>query len=99
MQLMIWKKLNMQFKANTMSSLIIPRVDAVKEVGYSSIIGQILNPKKKQTQLEPSVFNESSNEEDDGKADVNQMLQREVANSEEGHQTGTAKEDKKPYSL
>ena len=42
-----------QLKANTMSSFTTPQVDAVMEVGCSSTIGQTLNSKNKQIQLEP----------------------------------------------
>ena len=70
-----------------MSSLTTTWVDAVKEVGCSSTIGQILNPKKKQKQLEPSVFGESSVEEHDDKAGINQMLQREVTQERNTKQT------------
>ena len=66
-----------QLKANT-SSLTTSQVDAVKEVGCSLTISQTLNPKQKQTQLEPSAFSESSDKEDGGRAGINQTLQREV---------------------
>ena len=56
-----------QIKAN-ISSLTTPQVDAVKKVGCSSTIGQTLNPKKKETQLEPSIFGDSLDEEDVGRA-------------------------------
>ena len=48
----------------------------VKEIGCSSTIGQTLKPKKKQTQLEPSVFGESLDDSD--KAGINKMLWRET---------------------
>ena len=50
----------------------------MKEVGCLLTISQTLNPKQKQTQSEPAVFGESSDEEDGGRAGTNQMLQREV---------------------
>ena len=61
------EKLHWQFEANTTSSLTTPQVDVVKEVGCSLTIDQTLNPKRK-------VFSKSSDEEDDGKAGINQML-------------------------
>ena len=36
-----------------------------------------------QTQLEPSVFDESLDKEDDGKAGINQMLQRDFVDKRE----------------
>ena len=72
-----------QFKANTMSGLTMPQVDAVKEVGCSATIGQALSPKKEQTQLEPSVFGESSDEEDDGKAGIRHHKQVQQKKTED----------------
>ena len=66
---MTWEEIT-QFKASTMSSLTTPLVNAVKEVGCSLTICQTLNPEKKQTQLESSVFGEGSIEEEDGKAGI-----------------------------
>ena len=58
------------FKINTTFSLTTPQADVVKGVSCLSTIGQ--------TQLKPSAFGESSDEEDDDKAGINQMLQRGV---------------------
>ena len=82
-----------------MSILTTLQVDAVKEVGCSLTIDQTPNPKKKLRQLESSVFGKSSDVEDCGKAGINHADVTEGGNSEEGHQTGTASNDRGPYSV
>ena len=88
-----------RFKVNTTSSLTTPQVDVVMEIGCSLTIGQTLNLKKKQTQSELAVFGESSVEEDDGIRYRHKPDGTEGGNSEEEHQTDTAKEDKELYSV
>ena len=86
-----------QFKANTTSSLTTLQVDAVKEVGCS--LTETLNPKKKLTQLKSLVSGESSDVEDRGKVGINHANITEGGNSEQGHQKGTASNDRAPYIM
>ena len=76
MQMMIWKKLHSVKQTPRPAQLTTSQVDAVKEIGCSSTIGQTLKPKKKQTRSKSSLFGESLDDSD--KAGINKMLWRET---------------------